>query len=99
MVLRFGAAGEPALSEQVATALLNKVLALDALGRSEELIAVYDGFVKRFGGASEPALRQIVPEADALGNSLFPVGTLISERPPDSSEQAQFGHSAPTLGV
>jgi hypothetical protein len=29
----------------------------------------------------------------------FPVGTLISERPPDSSEQAQFGHSAPTLGV
>ena len=29
----------------------------------------------------------------------FPVGTLISERPPDRSERAQFGHSAPTLGV
>jgi hypothetical protein len=34
-----------------------------------------------------------------LIKAAFPVGTLISERPPDSSEQAQFGHSAPTLGV
>src|SRR5271165_5995006 len=31
--------------------------------------------------------------------NLFPVGTLVSERPPDSSERAQFGHSAPTSGV
>src|ERR1700724_431838 len=31
--------------------------------------------------------------------STFPVGTLISERPPDRSERAQLGHSAPTLGV
>jgi hypothetical protein len=29
----------------------------------------------------------------------FAVGTLIAERPPHRSEQAQFGHSAPTLGV
>jgi len=27
------------------------------------------------------------------------VGTLITERPPHRSERAQFGHSAPTLGV
>jgi len=27
------------------------------------------------------------------------VGTLITERPPHRSEQAQFGHSAPTSGV
>src|SRR5258707_15786706 len=31
--------------------------------------------------------------------SLFPVGTPVSERPPDSSERAQFGHSAPTSGI
>jgi len=30
---------------------------------------------------------------------VFPVGTFVSERPPDSSERAQFGHSAPTSGV
>src|SRR5271166_1285980 len=29
-----------------------------------------------------------------LPRVLFPVGTLVSERPPDSSERAQFGHSA-----
>jgi hypothetical protein len=27
---------------------------------------------------------------------VFPVGTPVAERPPDSSERAQFGHSAPT---
>ena len=30
---------------------------------------------------------------------VFPVGTPVSERPPDRSERAQFGHSAPTSGV
>jgi hypothetical protein len=35
----------------------------------------------------------------AVPASVFPVGTLVSERPPDSSERAQFGHSAPTSGV
>ena len=39
------------------------------------------------------------PRVFAPKSLSFPVGTLISERPPDSSEQAQFGHSAPTLGV
>src|SRR5208337_403074 len=33
------------------------------------------------------------------GVFVFPVGTLISEHPPDRSERAQFGHSAPTSGV
>src|SRR6516225_474686 len=27
------------------------------------------------------------------------VGTLITERPPHRTERAQFGHSAPTLGI
>ena len=31
--------------------------------------------------------------------ALFPVGTLVSERPPHSSERTQFGHSAPTSGI
>ena len=31
--------------------------------------------------------------------ALIAVGTLITERPPHRSERAQFGHSAPTLGV
>src|SRR5215204_6080442 len=30
---------------------------------------------------------------------LIAVGTPITERPPHRSERAQFGHSAPTLGV
>ena len=30
---------------------------------------------------------------------IFAVGTAISDRPPHRSERAQFGHSAPTLGV
>jgi hypothetical protein len=29
----------------------------------------------------------------------FAVGTPIAERPPHSSERAQFGHSAPTSGA
>src|ERR1700730_13474811 len=33
------------------------------------------------------------------GRAVFPVGTFVSERPPDSSERAQFAHSAPTSGV
>jgi hypothetical protein len=32
-------------------------------------------------------------------NLLIAVGTLIAERPPHRTERAQFGHSAPTLGV
>ena len=37
----------------------------------------------------------------AAGNSadIFAVGTSITGRPPHRSERAQFGHSAPTLGV
>src|SRR3954462_12769427 len=31
--------------------------------------------------------------------NLIAVGTPITERPPHRSERAQFGHSAPTLGV
>jgi hypothetical protein len=34
-----------------------------------------------------------------MAAEMFPVGTFVSERPPDSSERAQFGHSAPTSGV
>jgi hypothetical protein len=38
-------------------------------------------------------------ERSYAGFLTFAVGTLIAERPPHRSEQAQFGHSAPTLGV
>ncbi len=31
--------------------------------------------------------------------AVIAVGTLITERPPHRTERAQFGHSAPTLGV
>jgi len=31
--------------------------------------------------------------------SQIAVGTLITERPPHRTERAQFGHSAPTLGI
>jgi hypothetical protein len=44
-------------------------------------------------------LKSLKPQSAKWRCAEFPVGTLISERPPDSSEQAQFGHSAPTLGV
>ena len=67
--------GEPAIRQQVAWALVNKGVALGALGRREEEIAVYDAIDARFGGEGEPAIHELVAWAlvnkgtalDALG--------------------------------
>src|ERR1019366_5686345 len=61
--------------------------------RRDSRIAVNHGFILHQTYATRKPLKINGLVLD------FPVGTLISERPPDSSEQAQFGHSAPTLGV
>jgi hypothetical protein len=41
---------------------------------------------------------QLAAAETSPGTSKIAVGTLITERPPHRSEQAQFGHSAPTSG-
>ena len=69
VVRRFGEAGEPALREQVAKALVNKGVRLGALNRSQEAIAVYEEVVWRFGEAGEPALRATVALAKTLSAS------------------------------
>jgi hypothetical protein len=48
------------MREQVARALSNKGLALDALGYSEKAIAVYDDLLTRFGSATEEPIREQV---------------------------------------
>ena len=63
VVARYGDAPEPALREQVASALVNKGVTLGALGRSEEELAVYEQVVARYGDATEPILRQAVEMA------------------------------------
>ncbi len=74
-VARFGAAAEPALREQAATALVNEAVALGTLGRFDEEIAVYDDVAARFGAAAEqPALRE--QAAKALVNKGARLGAL-----------------------
>ncbi|RJF87144.1 hypothetical protein D3874_08985 [Oleomonas cavernae] len=80
IIARFGDAGEPALREEVARALVNKGITLGDLNRNEEAIAVYDGMIARFGDAGEPALREQV--AGALANKGITLGGL------DRSEEA-----------
>jgi tetratricopeptide (TPR) repeat protein len=48
---------------RVAKTLVNKGFTLGALNRSEEAAAVYDEVVRRFGDATEPALREQVAKA------------------------------------
>jgi hypothetical protein len=52
------------LAEQVARALVNKGVALGALDRSAEAIAVYDDLLARFGTATELPLREWVAKAE-----------------------------------
>jgi tetratricopeptide (TPR) repeat protein len=49
LVTRFQHHAEPALREQVALALTNKVLALEALGLEDDALAVHADMVARFG--------------------------------------------------
>jgi hypothetical protein len=62
-VERFGDATEPAIREQVATALVNKGITLGRGGQLEEAAGAYDQVVERFGDATEPAVRQQVARA------------------------------------
>ncbi|MGZ9110646.1 MAG: hypothetical protein ACXW3X_06055 [Rhodoplanes sp.] len=47
-------------------ALVNKGVTLGTLSRSEEAIGVYDDVVARFGGATEPPLKEVVERARKL---------------------------------
>ena len=58
------------LRERVAKALVNKVIRLGALGRSEEAIAVSDDVVARFGAASELPLREIIAAIESRRREL-----------------------------
>ena len=60
---RFGDATEPALREQVATALVNKGVTLGQLNRSEDEIRTYDEVLLRFGDAAEPVMREQAAKA------------------------------------
>jgi tetratricopeptide (TPR) repeat protein len=63
-----------ATRDQVAKALYNRGVGLGRLGRHEAEITSYDEVIRRFGGASEPALREMV--AMALVNKGFRLGAL-----------------------
>jgi hypothetical protein len=66
VIVRFGAASELALREQVAEALVNKWIALGRVGRNEEAIAIYDEVLAHFGADKEPAIKSIVAKAKRL---------------------------------
>jgi tetratricopeptide (TPR) repeat protein len=63
---RYGDRQEAPLAERVAMALVNKGSTLEALGRSDEAIEVYDLVVARYGERQEAAL--VEPVAAALGS-------------------------------
>ena len=70
MLARFGTATELALRGLVARALVSKGIALGALDRSEEAIAVFDEVLAHFGTATELALRKLVATANTLNARL-----------------------------
>ena len=75
---RSGEADEPALSVQVAVALVNKGVTLGRLGRAEDEVAAYDLVVDRFGAAPGPAAGEQV--AVALVNKGVTLGQLGRSR-------------------
>jgi len=87
VVARFGDAPEPAVREQVATALFSKGVTLGQLERPEDAVGVYDEVVARFGDAPEPAVREQV--ATALFSKGVTLGQL--ERPEDAVGPTGFG--------
>ena len=60
---------------------------------------VWDDLFPTDLAALDEALKTIREEGIKTFLLVFPVGTLISERPPDRSVRAEFPHTAPTLGV
>jgi len=74
LVHRFGESEEEGLQEQVATALFNKGVTLEMLGRFDEEIATYDVVEARFGASEVAALQEQV--AMALFNKGVRLGAL-----------------------
>jgi hypothetical protein len=62
-VRRFDDADDPALQVQVASALVNKGVALGALNRHDEALAVFNDVVQRFRSSTSPELRELSNEA------------------------------------
>ena len=94
VVRRFGKSETPALLERVASALVNRGAALDALKRPQDALEAYDEVVRRFGGSETPALLERV--ARALVNRGAVLGGL--NRPQDALEACdevvrRFGES------
>ncbi|MBI2679372.1 MAG: SIR2 family protein [Candidatus Solibacter usitatus] len=65
---------EPSTKTQVSIALVNKAITLGTLNRNEDAIAVCEEVTRRFGDATELALRQQV--ATALSIKAFRLGAL-----------------------
>ncbi len=74
IISRFGDALDPASRGQVAQALCNKGVTLNALGHQKQAIPIYDDLLNRFGQASEQTLREVV--ARALINKAFALSKL-----------------------
>ena len=73
-IARLAGSERPEELAELASALVNKGVALGDLGRPEEEIAAYDAVVARFGDAAEPPLRKLV--AWALANKGVALGKL-----------------------
>jgi tetratricopeptide (TPR) repeat protein len=71
---RFGIATDPALRKDVAQALINIGIAMNAQGQYTEEIAAYDDLLRRFGTDPAPSLR--VKVAQALNNKGVTLNTL-----------------------
>ena len=56
---------------RVGCALFNRAHTLGALDRSDDAIAVYDDFAARYGDATEPGLRELLPTAQANKRELL----------------------------
>ncbi|MBQ4673969.1 tetratricopeptide repeat protein [Aeromonas dhakensis] len=63
LIERFGTNDVVEVQKQMATALLNKGIALGQLDRSEDGITVYDELIQRFGTSDVPALQELVTKA------------------------------------
>lgn len=86
---------EPAVREQVASALFSKGVCLAQLGRLQDEMGTYDEVVSRFGQASEPALQRVV--ANALFNKGMCLGQLGHVEPAIAACDAvvgRFGNAA-----
>ena len=89
VVRRFGESRSPTVLTWVATALVNKGLALQRLNRPEAALTAWDDVLARFKGSATPALRESVAralvmkggalaEADRLQDALAVYGEVVT---------------------